>query len=1665
MKKSTRILAILMAFAMLLGSFSVMGSAYQAYKGDAIRNQYNDVDAVDFTLEQYASMGLDEVDRMLAKEKLVVDVFIGTLDLGSIDTTLNSVNSLVGSVESLLPLLGDASSLPSYIVPLETVRRSNSTDLDVCYALLNFVSSISPLAEKYVNKTINLGILDSFIADFKFNVRELAIGLIYGMTAAGKAEDFDALDGGVLPDKYKDPNNGAITLLQELLNELVLGEWKQLDEEFNDPYSVVMYESYGFMAEYGETKYNTDDYDYYGWVHPNDWVTVGLGGCERVPEGAAVPPAEYDVVNITRENVTGYEFIETLMQTAYNQLLVPVLNRDTRKWVRELCGVTYDPTYTNRTVYGDDPATPEVEDVWYNNPNYDPSYDGDLPSDEELAANPYAEFLNVNARAYTVNIPDDSTFVDEFNNTLGDFLDNVLAVKRGEVNAKGYSWNWVEGGNDVLFDNICSAGKFVIQASGNLFFSEYVDVPSAEEVANMGNQEVVSFIVKAILNSSVDWMYIEDEYKTIAEVGYRAVEQLAWQDIPQFTYTKPEASDYATPEAYYDALVEKALDILFDVAVYNLNQGFDMVPAGGNNPVEAEGLLQYGGDEGSYETNLIQIAAWGISEYGAILNLDFFCDDNDGAVTGNRTLTADHVWQDIDTIIDALIPIKGANGSWISATISGNGQEIVSKKLIFDHILKPIYYLDATNLAELLVRNPQGQFATDNGVEIIMTLLTNVFELLFPGVFQPKATVDQVLNNELLGAMVGDLIKVLGTVDKTNALGQPLEAQGADILKVALPLVCMILGLSDDQEFAEMEVYLDEAIPSTVANATAPVFQIYNGSSGINTAFTDANGNFTQDKLYTYEITNIIVNTYDAAGNNTHALNPNVTTATLAGGDSINVTLNGTRTEGNLVEVRVDYQIKGESGDLLTNATLSSTVYTYVGASNLDDDAIEVSQDIAGKGTFEYYPSIYLNEGDDLDDIEGFSIRIDDNDSGTAGTATVTNVDNASTAYPFAAKNADAEETAVSMTGEGGVYFLYPFDVAAKDAEGNLYERFELNYEVDEDGNTIYDEETGEPIPDGTNNAGVVDGQYNVTTTINAHGGTYNITTMIHLYDDFGLESLFNRAVAANRQQSDYKGDFEGDWNNYVAALKEAARLVLKPKAGASFQNDIAIDASTGYVNKYEKLATELEAAIAALEVNAANTGTGGLKAALAEYSGINYTIEIDENGYPYRQDIEYDDPAYKYFGMRDYVPHTYNKYRDARDRAHDLIASQEFFVNAPFEEGYEPTEEDLAAYDESVAAYLENVANMDVIGSVEATYAIHMLNLAGGRLIRLPGDTSKLEMLIEEYGDAMDPSVSYTESSEERYTRAVDFAWLVLSEDDPRPSKINQATSELVAAWKKLAKSASYVALDAAIANAKAIVDVVGTDADRQKTYTVETYEAFLAAYDAALNAEKDLSDTEDNNRYLAELTQNLTTAQGNLATAGSSEAIFELTTEDTGMFTDFGMYDSFIPEISMGALNHEYFFPTLEDGTEINGYLVGLGELIADEEHLMMAFGTLENVTYTTTTTAYDVYSTGSIIQLFNESTGDLLATYVVVVIGDTNGDSVVDGNDIAPIYNNVYYKTDWEYDIFTQHYAVAADVNNDGGFDNGDAPYINNVVNGLGYINQNVSPDFESSYVSLY
>ncbi len=1678
MKKSIRILSILMAFAMLIGSFTVMGSAYQAYKGTAIADSYNDVDSPEFTLEQYASMGLDEVDRMLAKEQLELDLFgLLYLDLTSINNTIISVEGFIGTSEVLLDMLGDLVNLPDIVDPIMGLRRNTTADLDIIYALLDMVSNLRTIAAKYVrndpNAPLDAGLLNGLISDYIFDVRELAIGLVYGMTEAGDAAEFDYFDEMSLdrvPAELKG-DTAIINLGQILLNELVLGEWKMIDEELDNKCSVLMKGSYAWKDASGndvsDDAINTTAYDYYAWVHPDDWVTVGLGGATRVAAGAAAPAADLGCVDIRNESTTGYEFIEALMQRAYNYLLVPVITRDTVDWVLELCGYSFDETKTQRTYWD------EAAQEWKDNPNYDPDYHGYIAAEEDLTAISqlfkHEELANGTARMRKVTIPAGETLVDNFNTILGDFLYEI-AITSFERDGVTLGWEWdYEGGNGSLFKNIAEVGRFVVFVTGDLFFNKRSEIPSASEIAAMDSeQQIVALVMREILNNSVDYIYIEDTYDTVVDVAYRAVEQLAWQDIPQYTYTKPVLDDFTSDEEYYAAVVDKMIDILFDIAVYNLNQGFDMNSADGSNPLTDTGLLQYQGDNGSYENNLVKIAQWAFTNYAAILPFDFYSDN------GSEP-TADQVWTDIDTIINALIPIKG-EGAWIAEEIAGDGTKIVSKSFIFDYILKPLYCLDATNFAKIFSRNENGAFATMNGVDIIVDLLDNVFDLLFPNVFQPQDTLDQVVQNDLLADMVFDLIGTLGASTFVNSQNQNAEGRGKYIAKTALPIVCMLLGLSDDQEFEEMEIYLPEIVDANEkdedGNKVAPTFQIFNGSSGINTGYTNASGKFTQDNLYKYVVRTVNIYDYNAAGNNTSALTVSGVAAgtEISGGDSVNVTINGTLTPGNLIEFAITYVVMGEDGTSITvdskgnEIILSKNVYAYVGSTGEDDDAIEVSKD-AGNGRYvNYEAAMYLDGGDDLSDYDGVMFRVVDiNDDGkTTGTATVTGVTNVSStiagttntpsAYPFATVNDEADQITAALEGKGGTYFITPFGIALKN-ETDEYERFEYIYAVDEEGNTIYDEETGEPViatdeaGNLLNNGGVENGLYKIEANMNVAGTNVTIPVDVHLYDDYGLESAFNNAVAANRQKSNYDlEDQEGIaselYDNYIALLKDIAKFVLKPKTTGSFQSDIATT-NSAYENKYEEYRVALDNAIEELEAFALNSGTSALKAAYDIKSGLNYEIRYDTDGYPYKYDLKYYEDGYEFFGMRDFVPHTYNRYKDARSRVVDLINSQEIFVIAPFTdadiygENYEPSQEEIDNRAASIAAYNERMANLDVIGSIESLYAIHMIELTGDRLIELEANTSKLEAVYAMCGNAVEEGKEsqYTADSLEAYLNAEAFTEEILAAGaaNVRPSMVNTATTELIYSWKRLEICADYSRLDKALEDAAPVISANGTDAETQSNYSVESYQAFIDAYTAANEVDRNLGASD--NEYLNALAEALEEAQAALAPATAGEVSFELSTEE--IFVDPTWTYTFAPVIDEDTVANLAPVETI-DGYAVDAFLI-LGEGIYGEDEIINSFASVENAEIVITPNQEGNIANGAVVQLVHSSTGEVAKTFFVVVRGEVSGDTFFDSSDTGLVDLQAEYMIDWEYNsygTYDQYNAVAGDVTGDGFIDSGDS-----------------------------
>lgn len=1726
MKKSTRILAFLMAFAMLIGSFSVMGSAYEAYKGAAIKNSYNDIDTPVFTTEQAATMALDEVDRMLAKEQIYLNIYVGELDLRSVNYAITSIDNLLTKASSLLGLLGSAADLTIASLkdssdgqPMQrgsATTTGNVTDVKFITNLLDFLGDNAGIFEQYANGTITLGILNGIIADFVFNVRELVIGLGYSLTEAGK--DYDPMDGDFateVPEEFRGSTDGAINLVQSILNELVLGDWVLLDEYFDEPWKTAntRYDYYSFADDYNETEPDTTNYDYYGYKHPNEWVLVGLGGCVRVPADDPAPAPVYDAVKITG-NLDGYTFIENLLRRAFDYLLVPVLNNQTRHALRKWCGIEYKEEFTNRTVWN--PTT----NTWDENESYNPLYAGETVYPTEDNATVYNDVFNCNAYMAKVGntIPEGKTLISQINDILGRFLigetredgtsTGLLHLTDAEGNATYVpyesftngtvgDWTWQFGSNSYLFTNVANVAKYVLQITGRLLFADYVEVPSAETIEGYNDQQVVAFILRSIFNGSVDWMYIPNdaENQTILGVAYSAVEQLAYQDIPQFTYERPSVADYASDmQTYYDLLIDQALNILLDVAVYNLNESLDANPAAGAKA--GEGLIPYTEDIGSWGDIAVMVAKWAVNEYGPLLAI--YKDLHTGG-KNTANLTMDHVWTDLDTILNSIIPIVGPS-AWINSEISGktfaNGNSAVVKSLLFDYILKPVYTLDATNFSKIFDKNTTGSFATMNGVAIIVDILDNVFDLLFPNVFKNNATsVDEILQNNLLGTMVYDLIRTLGTetfTGKTNAVS--ITGRANDIVKVALPVVGMILGLSGEQEFEEMEIYMPEVFE--VGKSTT--FGVYNGSSGINTGYTDASGTFTQDTLYEYSVVSVLAQAHHADGSASSNLSYSGigNGTTFSGGDSVNVTIapDGI-VDGDIIEFTVNYKVSGEEPNTTIGGQLTKTVYAYAGANAEGDDVREQEKELSDGIKILYSTDIYLNQGDDLDDIEGFNIRIQDNDKNKDWPGEDTNgdgkIDNTVHATENVVKlgavgNSNAvfaatgtEVTVANLSGQDGIYMLNPFKLATK-ADGSFYERYEDFYELDAEGNVVIDETTQKPVIIG-NNSGITNGDYSVTVPVTLYDAagtsvikTETITIRIHLYDDFGLPGAFNSAVSKNRQTSEYNNTatgFDIAWSNYIAAVKNAAKLALTPKSGDNFMTFIGMnDTEDDYVNYYEQRALELEAAIAAIEEFKASAGVTGIKNIIRAHDGYNYedrtfqaTVDGTTYTFHYQVPIEYYEDGYVFFGERNYIPYLYDRYRDARGRGQDLVDSQEIFVKAPFTDAdvygadYEPSEDEIAEYTASLAAAVERINNPVIVGSTEAAYAEHMLDLTSRRLVALEASKDKLNKAIALYSDIdlTTGAAMYTSDSFEAYSNAITFANEVnakatkdalgaITDECTNPVEVNVAMSELVEARKKLVESCNFSDLEAKINEVAPYIDL---EAD----YTPESFADFKAAYDEAVdlyNQKDSMGKTDANQDKIDNAVIALDNAYKALEDAAAAEPTWAIVTSTPAgaesYFQDKGKKNTFVPTVMSTTSNkHQATFfigPLAEDGvTVVDDFIIGVGaNLNATAAAKIFDPESLNNCYVKYTPNSKNKYSTGALLQICRSSDNSVIKTYQIIHYGEVVPDGRINNTDVTNAKLAVARKVSYKNDKSLSAYWASMDVDGNGRLNNTD--YLN-------------------------
>ncbi len=167
MTKFRKMTAVLLAVLMVFGSMSVLASASRSdYLDEAIINQYNSIDKAELTTEQQATLILDELDVMLTKEEIVLDIpLIGTIDLTSVDAAMDSIYNLTGNWLYGSLTVGDLFVLEDHRSDIATNRRAsaNNDDMDVISSLVTYLANCAPTLLGMFGDDFNWGIVHGFL--------------------------------------------------------------------------------------------------------------------------------------------------------------------------------------------------------------------------------------------------------------------------------------------------------------------------------------------------------------------------------------------------------------------------------------------------------------------------------------------------------------------------------------------------------------------------------------------------------------------------------------------------------------------------------------------------------------------------------------------------------------------------------------------------------------------------------------------------------------------------------------------------------------------------------------------------------------------------------------------------------------------------------------------------------------------------------------------------------------------------------------------------------------------------------------------------------------------------------------------------------------------------------------------------------------------------------------------------------------------------------------------------------------------------------------------------------------------------------------------------------------------------------------------------------------
>lgn len=1717
MKKSTKLLSVILAVVMIFSCMSVMASAYQAYD-DSQETVYTSNDtglSMLLTDEQRASWFLDIVNNLLATVNIKTSVpIVGTIDFTSLDALCDTLSSLKG----LIGFMGIGLDLGIIEqLDLSTIdgKESISNAVGMLDELIVFLDNNVEVLGNIIGNGVSFGILGGAIPVDLTEVNKILVnlddflkGTFYGLGARkisnGIGDDPD-LPNATLWD---DMAAASKPTLDKIVKDLVVNllTTPRHTENITDPSENLICtnpEAYGATAAMIHSELAVDaagnpvldgDGNQVTWYYI--YGTVLATGEWKFTEASTAANGTDDKNYITHWNVnssllknfdtsildfetkTLYQMLGDALPWAYDTFGAPNLDGQLRATIMQFCGAI-NRAETNETITAQLQekvlAYQAIEDA--NGASGKGMLSDAMEAKVGEAGNYNFQYISLSG-ANINTMPDDLYYVVQWGNgwefyhvdfsqmageklelfkminwewqapawseimpaldsTADSYLRNITDAIGKILNTAVVNLEWAYDSaseDNAHFEaNVMGLVRKVLKTAPNLIYGKN-DAYKAEAIDTQTDEQVIAVLGVDIIEWLMPAIVIPADVDCLEAIVVYGLREFIAEILPEYNWDTQIAA--ASTDADY---LNIALDMGASIGVYYLKNVMGL-----GTTTNGNGTTTYTAPDSYIAPSADCATSWNTKLNYVVDNiLQLWVPDlTSKIVARNATVfSGTDALDKLSVIFNALFPGLLSLISGCNATI-GNGTNkacVVDLKVVKD-LIAGILDLEIEPIAAKLYRNSTGyanKKLYDAVVNILIDLTTGLgfndapkYANLVSNLNAALAAanpLDHLITNANLKSVVKNLLWSL--TDKNNK---------AMWVQDLLAILMQVTGQMDDMNLQGINQTIDQF---KYVGSTAPVITttVTLDTNGLKSVWYDGgyrSGNFVQDGAYSGLLTKIEIVDLEGKVVATKDINatlaPNATYTTtitgVAGNEAAAYTL-----KSYVIVTLPDGTTKANNGEPIVSTS------NFITAAAAQDDTVNMVTVLNKVGSKSDVTAkmwnIYVDENTPLSEIENYKMYVGttsakarklyisgfgyldlnadgsvsfraDQESGFTWTKTV---------YE---EGKSAVTTTITPSGcvtpvAGGVpaFWKWNNDYAGTEFGGNK-DWSEMNnqqYAVDKVNfnRAMY-------------SADFTDFKFTAKVAIYTYGTgtfgtgketkTYDFSSQPSLifYNSYGLESIIQRALNANRVAEDFTTE---SWNAYIAALKAAIAEYYMAKNAATF----VADHQTNGVSDFKTAGENLTAAIEGLEAvgEASSTATDYTVEEKAVLESLKATLDAqsakknlnNKNYIMYRW--------LKYYNEYAWLNGIYNNAQIPSGIANNKLtgvpsdndtiaaviaaapADKQGALNAMV---VAPTAEESEAAAKAKADFTENLPKLDL-----TSIQVDMAQMAQyeSRLIARTPSTTYLVSAYNMVKGITDPN-AYTAESWAKFNAARTEAYNVAADASATPAQIHEARYDLLVAYKALTKAGTDVDLTA-LRDVMAYVDTICAN----PTLFQPTKDSGYATLDEALAA------------VFAEAGVKVTVGDDTYYIGGGDTGAAWL--DEAGMRTALEAQetvDRVVKEIKAELANIESTIKVIPDESVAgNTTAVDYANQIVDGikpgtintvDELLALVKTTAPAGYTAnlavTASAANGFGTGTKVVLTVNGIAGFEIKHTVMVYGDVNGDGAIDAFDAALINMNV-------------------------------------------------------------